>query len=143
MKKYVVSALFLTLCVNSYAGELVAMVKKLDGDVSIKRMDNNIKSSLGQKLYEKDIVTTGKNGTVSIVFNDGSILNLTENSIIAIDNFVFKPATKDFNFALNMKKGKGIFESGKIGKISPESFKLKFPDGVVGIRGTKFLLEVK
>ncbi len=144
MNKILIGVLFLICSIASFASNnvSVAMVKKVNGDVSVKRANVFVKSTLGQKLYENDVILTGKNGNIGIVFNDGSILNLSEGSVIKIENFIFKPVQKDFKFSLNMTKGKGVFESGKIGKLSPKSFKMKFPDGVVGIRGTKFLLEV-
>ena len=36
-----------------------------------------------------------------------------------------------------------MFESGKVSEISPESFEFKIPDGIIGIRGTKFIIELK
>ncbi len=42
-----------------------------------------------------------------------------------------------------MSKGLATFESGKIGKLSPESVRFRIPEGTIGIRGTKFYVEVK
>jgi len=44
---------------------------------------------------------------------------------------------------LDLKKGKAVFSSGKIGKLSPKSVKFRIPTGVIGIRGTKFAVEAK
>ena len=44
---------------------------------------------------------------------------------------------------MNLKKGKAVFSSGKIGKLSPESVKFRIPEGIIGIRGTQFAVEVK
>lgn len=142
MKKLFLSIL-LIFSIDLMANEHIAIVKEIKGDVSTKHLAKLEKSFLGEKLYQKDIITTGKDGTVSIVFNDGSVLNLASNSLLSIDDFVFEPAKNDFNFNLNLKKGKGVFESGKIGKLAPDSFQMKFPQGIVGIRGTKFLIEVQ
>ena len=52
-------------------------------------------------------------------------------------------AKKKYKVDLELKKGKAMFSSGKIGKLSPKSFKLRIPEGAIGIRGTKFVVEVK
>ncbi|NOX16251.1 MAG: FecR domain-containing protein [Epsilonproteobacteria bacterium] len=48
-----------------------------------------------------------------------------------------------FAFDLNMKKGLASFESGKIGKLAPKVVHFRVPEGTIGIRGTKFYVEVK
>lgn len=126
-----------------FAGESVAMIKFAKGTVHVKSDDKLISVKEGHGLKEKDIIITGKKSEVGVAFKDGSTLTLDENSYIVVESFVFNPLEEEFNFSLDLKKGKTIFQSGKIGKLSPESFSMKIPQGIIGIRGTKFLVEVK
>lgn len=121
----------------------VAIVKKVSGEVFAKRVDTMHKLSIGNKIQEKDIVITKNTGSIGMIFEDGTILSLGENSILSINKYLFRPSQKEFSFDVDMSKGLATFESGKIGKLSPESVKFRVPEGIVGIRGTKFYVEVK
>jgi len=121
----------------------IAIVKKIGGDAFVKRNDHIISLKAGDQLYEGDMLITKKNGKIGIIFDDGTLLSLGENSKLSINKYIFKPANNNFDINLDMKKGLAAFESGKIGKLSPKSVKFKIPEGTIGIRGTKFLVEVK
>ncbi len=121
----------------------VAIIKKITGKVDIKRKGKVINAKKGTSLYNGDIIKTKANSSVGITFDDGSRLSLGEKAIFIINKYVVEPSKKKYQIDLELKKGKIMFSSGKIGKLSPESFKLRLPKGIVGIRGTKFIAEVK
>lgn len=125
-----------------FANEYIALAKKVQGDVKVQHLKEIQTIKSGHKLFSKDVIITGENSEVFITFNDGSTMNLGKNSYLKIDNFVFEPIEEKYDFSLNLKKGVGVFESGKIGKLAPKSFSMKIPQGVIGIRGTKFLVDV-
>lgn len=139
MSKLIVS--FILLSVSIFAAN-IAIVKKTSGEAFVKRDTNMIVLKPGVKLFEGDILVTKKDGKVGIIFDDGTLLSLGENSILDINKYIFKPATNDFDIDLDMKKGVAAFQSGKIGKLSPKSVKFRIPEGTIGIRGTKFLVQV-
>jgi hypothetical protein len=121
----------------------VAIVKKATGEVEVKRNSKVITIKVGSKLENGDIIRTKSKSSVGIMFDDGSRLSLGEKAIFVINRFKVKPSTKDYEVDLNLKKGKAIFSSGKIGKLAPEAVKFHIPEGAIGIRGTKFAVEVK
>ena len=126
----------------SFASSSIAIVKQVQGDVTVKHNGKISRIIQGDELNEGDTLITGKNSYVGVIFHDGSILSLKENSFLQVKNFVFQPIEQTFNFKLFLKKGTALFESGKIGTLSPEDFSLEVPAGTIGIRGTKFLVEV-
>lgn len=139
MKKIFLMAFAL---VFAFADE-VGFVKESVGDVKVKRSDDYIAVKAKDRLQVGDILITGKSSRVGVIFDDGSTISLDESSYLEIENFVFKPIEEIYKFNLQLNKGSALFESGKIGKISPESFEFKIPEGVIGVRGTKFLVKVK
>lgn len=139
MKKIFLMAFAL---VFAFADE-VGFVKESVGDVKVKRSDDYIAVKAKDRLQVGDILITGKSSRVGVIFDDGSTISLDESSYLEIENFVFKPIEEIYKFNLQLDKGSALFESGKIGKISPESFEFKIPEGVIGVRGTKFLVKVK
>lgn len=80
---------------------------------------------------------------MGISFNDGTRIAIGSKSILVIDNYLFAPSRKDFRFDLSLQKGTAVFESGKISKLAPEKVHFKVPQGVIGIRGTKFVVEAE
>jgi len=139
MKYLLTLLLFLT---NIYGAD-IAIVKKLSGNVSAKTPQETHMLTLGEHLSDNMIIITKENSTVTIIFNDNSTLILGENSLLNLKKFVFKPMSQEYEFKLFLQKGSLSFESGKIGELSPQSFELKVPEGVVAIRGTKFLVMVQ
>lgn len=133
--------MILLLTYTVIAGE-VAQVKSIKGEVVVKRDKKIILLKLGSKLYESDLVITKKSSSIGIVFSDGTRISLGAKSIFSIKKFVVNSVKKEYNVDLSLIKGKASFSSGKVGKLAPESVKFRIPQGVIGIRGTKFMVEV-
>ena len=134
----------LMICIGVFlmANE-VAIVRSIEGIVTAKDI-NGVRALIkGDKIQNGMIIVTEVNSKVKLTFNDNSNLMIGQNSLINIDKFIFKPIEKEYKFNLSLEKGSASFESGKIGKLSPQSFSLKTPDGIVGIRGTKFIVKVE
>lgn len=123
--------------------EDIAIIKNVQGTVKIKRSDEILTAQKSDNLQAGDILITEKESHVGVIFHDGSILSLRENSFLRITEFQFKPIEDKFKFKLKLKKGAALFESGKIGTLAPDDFSFEVPEGTIGIRGTKFLVEVR
>jgi hypothetical protein len=123
--------------------EDIAIIKTVQGTVKIKRSDEILIAKKSDNLQAGDILMTEKESHVGVIFHDGSVLSLRENSFLRITEFQFKPIENKFKFRLKLKKGAALFESGKIGTLSPDDFSFDVPEGTIGIRGTKFLVEVR
>jgi hypothetical protein len=118
-------------------------VKKLSGDVFAQDSKMMKKLSIGHKVQEYDVIITKQNSSVGMIFEDGTMVSLGENSVLSINKYLFRPSLKEFSFDIDMRKGLATYESGKMGKLAPESVKFRIPEGTIGIRGTKFYVEVK
>jgi len=128
---------------SSFLFGSVGIVKTTTGTVEVKRDAKEIELKVGSTLENGDIIMTKSKSSVGITFDDGTRLSLGEKAIFVIKIFKVKPEKKEFDVDVYLKKGKAIFSSGKIGKLSPESVKFRIPEGIIGIRGTKFAVEVK
>jgi hypothetical protein len=133
----------LLFCASAWAAEEIAIVKQVQGQVSVKRSGEIHAVAQSDKLQAGDILITGAASSVGAIFHDGSVLTLEEKSFLRIDAFLFKPIENKFKFNLYLEKGSALFETGKIGNLAPEDFSFEVPEGTIGIRGTKFLVEVK
>ena len=121
----------------------VAMVKTITGTVEVKREKKILSLEVGTTLEKGDIIMSKAKSSIGIIFDDGTRISLGEKAIFVIKEFKVNPNKKEYNVDLKLKKGKAVFNSGKVGKLSPESVKFYIPEGVIGIRGTSFAVEVK
>jgi len=131
------------LVTSNFLFASVAIVKTTTGTVEVKRDTKAIELKVGSSLENGDIIMTKSKSSVGITFDDGSRISLGEKAIFVIKRFKVKPEKKEFDMDVYLKKGKAVFSSGKIGKLSPKSVKFRIPEGIIGIRGTKFAVEVK
>lgn len=118
-----------------------ALVKSVSGDVQVTRQHETFKAISGSELLVSDRVVTAPGASAAIVFRDGTLLTLGSGADILLRDYVFEPKNNKFAFALYLAKGSAIYESGKIGKLSPQSVKVETPKATVGVRGTRFLVE--
>jgi hypothetical protein len=121
----------------------VGMVKSITGKVKIKRQNRMILAKRGTTLKNGDVIITQDKSSVGIIFDDGSRLSLGAKSIFNLNRFIFNPSKNRYDVDLKLIKGKALFNSGKVGKLAPKAVKFKIPEGIIGIRGTEFLVEVK
>jgi len=139
MKKFLV----IIVVLNSFVLASVATVKTIKGKVELKRGKKVEVVKVGRTLENGDIIISKVKSSVGIIFDDGTSISLGEKSIFVINKFKVKPSKKEYDVDLELKKGKALFSSGKVGKLAPKSVKFRIPTGVIGIRGTKFAVEAK
>ncbi|MDD3800968.1 FecR family protein [Desulfuromonas thiophila] len=121
----------------------VAVVKQVAGQAELVRAGQRQPLMAGMALQAGDVLTTAADGQVGLIFHDGSVLALRDNSFLRIQAFRFEPLEEQFDFQLSLEQGGALFESGKIGTLAPEQFSFAIPQGTIGIRGTKFIVEVE
>ncbi len=139
MKKNVI----LLLILSSLTFANIAIVKKIKGTVEVKRKGQVISIRKGSTLKNGDVILTKSKSSIGIMFDDGSRVSLGEKALFVINHYVVKPSRKEYDIDLELKKGKAMFSSGKISKLAPQAVKFRIPEGAIGIRGTKFVVEVK
>ena len=136
--------LFLLFVTLFYAlgSEPVAVIKELQGSATVKRNATIYPLHKGDYLYSGDALQTTKNTDMGLSFNDGTRIAIGSETLFSIDDYLFAPAQQVFHFDVHLPKGSMVFESGRIGKLAPEKVRIKVPQGIIGIRGTKFAVEV-
>jgi hypothetical protein len=92
-------------------------------------------------VYESDGLRTEADGRLGITLKDDTRLSLGPDTELRLDRFAFSPAENRFGFVLKLVRGVVAYVSGRIGRLAPESIRLETPDGVVGIRGTRVVVQ--
>lgn len=124
------------------ADDHAALVKSVTGSVRVVRQQATVDAAGGTTLQVSDRIVTGPGASAAIVFRDGTLLTLGSGADILVRDYVFIPKDNKFAFSVYLSKGSAIYESGKIGKLSPQSVTVETPKATVGVRGTRFLIEV-
>ena len=88
----------------------------------------------GDLVYRGDVVATGPDGKVSLVFADGTAFNVSSNARMELNEFVYNPDGKSNSSMFSLLKGTFTFVAGKIAKTG--SMRLDTPVATMGIRGT-------
>jgi hypothetical protein len=127
----------------AWAGEkYVAQVSEFKGEPIIERGSDIIKVEMGTRLQNKDSIKTGSGGSIGIVFNDETTLSLGPDSNLMIQSYVFNPSGSEFSFVVRLFKGTASYVSGLLAKLSPDATELITPSASIGVRGTKFVIQV-
>lgn len=123
--------------------DFIGSIKKVAGEASIIRGEETIPAQVGGKLQENDILQTGPDGSLGVIFRDDTTLSLGPGSKLTVDKFIFVPAKGQMAIVTKMAKGTAAYVSGKIGKLAPKSVRFEMPLATIGIRGTRFLVQVE
>jgi tetratricopeptide (TPR) repeat protein len=95
---------------------------------------------VGDLVYRGDVVRTGANGVVALVFSDGTTFNISSNANMELNEFVYDPKGKENSTLISLKKGTFTFIAGAIAHTG--DMKVSTPVGTMGIRGTAPHVEI-
>lgn len=134
--------LFLILFIPTYVFAYIGDVEQQIGTSVIERQSgDSLPSETGLDIETMDVVKT-KQGRTSIKFIDDTRVDVTENSKLVIDEFVFDPNTGTGELALKASFGTVRYASGQIAKNSRQNVKIKTPTATIGVRGTDFSMTI-
>lgn len=128
---------FASLDNDAVSGNPVGAVHELSGTATVTRTDGSTETiARGTPIYQGDIVETGSEGAVNIMFIDETSFAISEDARLAIDEFVFDPATNSGSTDFSVLKGVFVYTSGLVGREDPDDVQIETPVGSIGIRGT-------
>src|SRR5438309_610770 len=99
-----------------------------------------IPSKIGDAVYQGDLVETGRDGLVGIVFLDGTSFSLSNNARMELNELVYEPKGRSNSTLFSLQKGTFTFIAGAIAKTG--DMKIETPVGTMGIRGTAPRVEI-
>jgi hypothetical protein len=122
------------------ANDAIGQVTAVEGSASVTR--NNAAAAPLRKdaeIFRDDVVQTGS-GTLSITFDDETTFNLSPNTRVTIDEFVYEAKAKGNSAAFNVARGTVAFVASQVAKTGDMT--IATPTATMGIRGTTGLVEV-
>ena len=100
-----------------------------------------IEGEVGAGVKSMDEAVTA-NGTMRIDFIDETRVELTEQSRLVIDEFVYDPANDIGSLSMKASLGTVRYASGQIAKKYKQNVKISTPSATIGVRGTDFIMVV-
>jgi hypothetical protein len=124
---------------TQYAG----IIKKVNGRAFVVRDGMRLEAFRGMRIRIGDMVKTGDDGSIGLIFTDDTIISMGSKSEITIEDYLFEPFKGKLSFVARMIQGTISYISGQITKLSPGSARLEIPAATIGVRGTHFLVKVE
>ena len=120
--------------------EPIGNVATVQGTATVTRNNTIEALKIQDDIYKNDVLVTAANSTLGITFNDETTFNLTANSRIVVDNFVYEDGAKNNAALFNVARGTVAFVASAVAKTG--DMKISTPTATLGIRGTTGLVEV-
>ena len=126
---------------SSAIGE-IARIKQSSGTAFVERNTQRLKPAPGLQLLAGDKLVTGKDGRMSLTFVDNTRFAVGPNSSIAVSQFQYDRTRQKGSFVTQVDRGSLAVVSGRIAKSDRDAMKVRTPNTLLGVRGTKFIIEV-
>lgn len=123
------------------AAEPVGRIIAVEGKPQVVRAEGRlIEIKLNDPVHIGDTIKTGS-GRAKIMFDDNTLMTVGEGSELKITEYLFNPATEERSSLFDLVTGKVKTLVGKLFSSS-NSFRVRTPTAVAGVRGTYFRIDV-
>lgn len=134
-----VSLFILTFWQNPvFANPASGVFMVVKGDVKLFSKGKTIAAKIGQKIFEGDSITTGPDSRAKVVMSDKNVLNISPDTKIEITIYKNDPTTNTKKVDLKVDQGKVRAAVEQKYDDEKNTFRIKTPTAVAGVRGTDF-----
>jgi len=130
------------LVAASPAAAEIARIKQSSGTAAVERNAQRLKAAPGVQLLPGDQLVTGKDGRMSLTFIDNTRFALGPNSRVSVSEFRYDRTRQKGSFVTKVDRGSLAIVSGRIAKSDRDAMKVRTPNSLLGVRGTKFIVAV-
>lgn len=110
------------------------------GDVTVTSANGTTeKAKVGKKVSPADVITAGPDSRAKIVMADKNVINISPDTKMAVEKYVFDPSKDDKQVTLSVVYGKVRATVEQKYDGEKNKFHIKTPAAVAGVRGTDFL----
>jgi hypothetical protein len=131
------------LAIETSAGAEIATIKLVKGVAGIERGKTMLPVTSGTRLDVGDVLVTGKDGRIGVTFIDDTRFSVGPRSRVQLTRYEFNETTHKGSFDTRVEKGRLAVISGQIAHENPKGMSVQTPTSVLGVRGTRFVVEVK
>lgn len=129
----VICFVFTNLQIARAAQPVVGSVAQLFGEVDLIRDGKTKEVSENQDIRLNDLIETGEDSFTKIVFKDGTYIEVSSDTSLEVNQFVYNPSERKSKF--NVIKGTIKSEISKV-KTSNSTVEFQTRNAVAGVKGT-------
>jgi hypothetical protein len=122
---------------------VIGFVKTVEGNATVLVSGKAVKAQPGTPLHLGSVLKTGEEGSLGVTFKDNTVMSIGPDTEVTIDEYIYAPAKGDLKLVASIAKGTLHYISGVIAKLKPLAVAVKTPTGIIGVRGTHFLVKVE
>ena len=126
---------------NDAEADAIGIVAVQEGVTSVKRKGEESDLTKNSDIMFMDNVKTGK-GELGITFIDDTVVAVSSQSSLIIDDFVYDPNSSGSKLVLKVASGTVRYASGNIAKLNNQNVDIRTPTARIGVRGTAFSMTV-
>jgi len=130
----------LLLLTHAARAQEVGTVAALEGSGEIAHGGTWKSAAVGTPIYQGDQLRTSRPGRLRIVFQDDTVLSVSDDSRVTIDEQVFQPKEGKTRSVLGLLQGKVSALVGEYYHNTGATYEIKTVTAVAGVRGTDFVV---
>lgn len=134
---FVVATLFPSISL----AEVGSVTQFTGNPAEARRDDDRLVVEMGFDIEMLDRLITA-NTRLGLTFTDGTRVEITEQSQLVIDDFVYDPNTSAGKMSMNVALGTVQMASGRLASTSRENVSIRTPTASITVRGTDFSMTV-
>jgi hypothetical protein len=121
----------------------IGYVKSVSGEAWIASGNARQKAEVGSPIYQGSVLQTGSRSSLGVTFKDETVMSFGADTVFTVDEYLYSPAQGKLKLSSKLAKGSLNYVSGVIAKLKPEAVTVATPSGIIGVRGTQFLLKAE
>lgn len=142
LKQFLAGLATLTVAGALLADAPIGYVKTVSGSATVTTADKVVKAEVGTPVFLGSVLQTGKSSSLGLTLKDETIMSFGSDTQLTVDEYLYAPAEGKLKLNSRLARGSLNYVSGVIAKLQPDAVTVKTPSGVIGVRGTQFLLKV-
>lgn len=120
----------------------IGYVKTVVGEAAVVNGATPVVAQPGTPVYLGSRLSTGAKSSLGVSFKDDTVMALGANTELSVDAYLYAPEQGQLKLVARMLRGSLNYVSGLIAKLRPEAVSVKTPTGIIGVRGTQFVVKV-
>ncbi len=123
--------------------EAIGYVKTVTGEAWVTSTGQRVKAAPGSAVMLGSKLQTGPAASLGVSFKDNTLMSFGPDTELTVDEYLYAPAQNELKLSTRLVRGTLNYLSGVIAKLKPDAVSVKTPIGVIGVRGTQFVVKVE
>ncbi|MDB5885983.1 MAG: hypothetical protein JWR74_2154 [Polaromonas sp.] len=120
----------------------IGFVKIVTGEAWVITEGQRTAAMPGVEIKIGSQLKTASAATMGITLKDGTLMSFGPDTELTLEEYLYAPAQEELKLIARLGKGTLNYVSGVIAKLKPDAVTVKTPAGIIGVRGTQFVLKV-